>query len=55
MTTMITTATNAENKAEEQKASLNIKVEVSKDDLRAKQLCKGIMLSDYCRGIMLSD
>lgn len=55
-TLMITAATNAENKAEEQKkASLVIKVEVSKDDVRARQLCRGIMLADYCRGIMLAD
>lgn len=47
------TTTNVEKKAEEHKATLNIKVEVSKDD--AKQLCKGIMLADYCRGIMLAD
>ena len=45
--------TTSENKPEAPKASLNIKVEVSKDD--TKQLCKGIMLADYCRGIMLAD
>lgn len=44
-TLMITPATNAENKAE-QKASLNIQVEVSQDDLSTKQLCKGILLLD---------